>query len=93
MPDHIHLLYQYPKNAVNLCKLLKNIKNVTSNWINNQLESGCFLWKITTPIFTLDDFSGGQYYEKINMQKDIHKHYAFFEEYKMIIEDNSLFDI
>ena len=93
MPDHIHLLYQYHKNVENLYDLLKNIKKRTTKWINSQLEEGRFVWKGTTPIFTLDNFTGGQYYEKICMQKEIHKQYSFLEEYKMIIEDNTLLDM
>jgi REP element-mobilizing transposase RayT len=93
MPDHIHLLYQHHENVEFLHELLKNVKKKTTKWINKQLKKGCFLWKASSPIFTLDDFTGGQYYEKISMQKEIHKHYTFFEEYKMIIEDNLLLDV
>jgi len=93
MPDHIHLLYQYHLNMEVLYDMLENIKKETTKWINKQLKNGNFLWKTFTPIFILDNFSGGQYYEKINMQKEIHQKYAFFEEYKMIIEDNALFDV
>ena len=93
MPDHIHLLYQCHKSVENLYDLLKNLKKKTNKWINSQLEKGRFVWKETIPTFTLDDFTGGQYYEKINTQKEVHKLYTFLEEYKMIIEENTPLDM
>ncbi len=92
MPDHIHVLYKHSGNMENLLDLFNLIKDETSDWINSKLQGDRFLWKNFIPIFALDDFIGGQYYEKINRQRELHKQYAFYEEYKMIIEDSVLFD-
>jgi putative transposase len=90
MPDHIHLLLNCTPN-VNLSNLVKEIKEHSSKFINDQnMLAGKFYWQKGFGAFSVSKKDIGAVLNYIKEQESHHKTINFRDEYRQFLLANEI---
>ncbi len=88
--DHVHLLVGIKPN-MNISDLVRDIKNNSSKFINQQnFVVGKFAWQEGYGVFSCGYTSLKNVYEYIAGQEEHHKNKTFQEEYLNLLKENNI---